>query len=54
MTAAKKIRGDFEGVVYVDGKALKAGDEVPEGVDVGDHLFDPPKQSAKKSAESDK
>jgi hypothetical protein len=41
---ARKIRSDLEGVVstYLDGGAitLAPGDEVPEGVVVGDHLLD--------------
>lgn len=47
----KKIRDDLVGVVYVDGNVLQAGDEVPEGVELGDHLFDEaPAESAKKPA----
>lgn len=41
----RKIRADLVGVVHVPGQigvTLKAGDEVPEGVDLGDHLFDQP------------
>lgn len=38
-----KIRDDLEGVVWfdVDGKKVKlaAGDTVPEGIEVGDHLL---------------
>lgn len=38
----KKIRDDLDGVVYVragaDVVTLRAGDDVPEGVDVADHL----------------
>lgn len=42
-----KIRADLMGVVHVysngaDAKVLKAGDEVPEGYVVGDHLLDEP------------
>lgn len=33
-----KIREDFEGAVHVDGFVLVAGDDVPEGVRVGEHL----------------
>lgn len=48
--ATKKIRDDFEGVtfVYVDGHPieLRAGDEVPKGAKVGDHLL-PPKTQPK-------
>ena len=33
-----RIRSDLVGVVHVDGAVLAAGDEVPEGVTVGDHL----------------
>ena len=35
-----KIRDDYEGVVYVDGRALVAGDGIPAGVRVGGHLTD--------------
>ena len=35
-----KIRDDFEGVVYVDGLTLEAGDKIPAGVRVGGHLTD--------------
>lgn len=35
-----KIRDDFEGVVYVGGRALVAGDGIPAGVRVGGHLTD--------------
>ena len=35
-----KIRDDFEGVVYVDGLTLGAGDRIPAGVRVGGHLTD--------------
>ena len=35
-----KIRDDFEGVVYVDGLTLGAGDKIPAGVRVGGHLTD--------------
>lgn len=38
------IRDDLDGVVYVDVAGtrvmLRAGDEVPDGVTVGDHLLD--------------
>ncbi|MDJ0010102.1 hypothetical protein [Gordonia alkanivorans] len=33
-----KIRDDLEGVVYVANVVLKAGDTIPDGVEVGDHL----------------
>lgn len=39
----KKIRADLVGVVHVPGQigvTLKAGDEVPEGIEFGDHLFE--------------
>jgi hypothetical protein len=37
----RKIRDDFVGVVYApNGDVLEAGDEVPQGLDLGDHLFD--------------
>ena len=35
-----KIRDDFEGVVYVGGLTLEAGDKIPAGVRVGGHLTD--------------
>lgn len=35
-----KIRDDLEGVVHVDGKVLAAGDTIPDGVEVGDHLIE--------------
>jgi len=38
-----KIRDDLEGVVYVEVDSqrveLKAGDDIPEGVELGDHLL---------------
>ena len=38
-----KIRDDLEGVVYVEvdsqRRELKAGDDVPEGVELGAHLL---------------
>ena len=44
-----RIRGDLEGVVYVhaaDGVvALAAGDTIPVGAEVGDHLIDREKES---------
>lgn len=36
-----KIREDLEGVVSVDGHVLYAGDEVPDGVEVGEHVLEP-------------
>lgn len=37
---SRRIREDLEGVVYApDGAMLKAGDEEPKGVTLGDHLF---------------
>lgn len=47
---SRRIRDDFEGVVYLPGDplvTLKAGDEEPEGVTFGDHLLaaDPPSTS---------
>jgi hypothetical protein len=46
-----KVRDDFEGVVYIDGKAYGAGDEIPEGVEVGDHLL--PEEGKKDAAAKD-
>ena len=36
-----KIRDDLVGVVHVSGQVLKAGDTIPDGVEVGDHLIAP-------------
>ena len=41
---SRRIRDDFVGVVHIPGLVgvtLKAGDEVPDGIEFGDHLFDP-------------
>lgn len=35
-----KIRDDLVGVVHVGDAVLKAGDTVPRGATVGDHLVD--------------
>ena len=35
-----KIRDDYEGVLYVGGLTLVAGDKIPAGVRVGGHLTD--------------
>ena len=35
-----KIRDDYEGVLYVGGLVLEAGDKIPAGVRVGGHLTD--------------
>jgi hypothetical protein len=45
MSAAQRIRGDLDGSVFLhhpDGSAtvLVAGDEVPDGLTVGDHLLE--------------
>lgn len=37
-----KIRDDLTGVVYAGGSVLVAGDDVPAGVKVGDHLLAAP------------
>lgn len=40
---SRRIRDDFVGVVHIPGlvgATLKAGDEVPAGIEFGDHLFD--------------
>ena len=34
-----KIRDDLTGVVYAGGSVLVAGDDVPAGVKIGDHLI---------------
>jgi len=36
-----KIREDLSGVVSVGGLNLRAGDVVPDGVSVGDHVLAP-------------
>ena len=33
-----KLRDDLDGVVYIDGNAYKAGDEVPNGATVSESL----------------
>lgn len=44
-----KIRSDLDGVVYAQSEGgvvcLSAGDTVPDGVEVGDHLLDGEKGS---------
>ncbi len=50
-----KIRNDLVGAVHVDGHVLYAGDEVPDGVTVGDHVLDaakPARRTRKKAPES--
>lgn len=47
----KRIPDHFEGSVHVEVpgegfKVLAAGDEVPEGVEVGDHILNAPKPAA--------
>ena len=44
-----KIRTNLIGVVTVDELTLYPGDEVPEGVTVGDHVLDP--ETVEESAE---
>ena len=36
-----RIRSDLVGVVYVESLVLRAGDTIPDGVTVGDHLLEP-------------
>ena len=36
-----QIRSDLVGVVYVEDLVLRAGDIIPDGVTVGDHLLEP-------------
>lgn len=51
-----KIRDDLAGSVLVsNGAFLHAGDEVPEGVTVGDHLIaaEAPKPRAKRQTKAD-
>ncbi len=42
------MRDDFEGVIHVPdyGLVLKAGDEIPAEVEVGDHVLKAPKPDA--------
>lgn len=40
-----QIRKDLIGAVYVDGQALYAGDTVPAGATVGDHVLDAEKST---------
>ena len=52
-----KVRDDFEGVVtaYDEGGqpvVLAAGDDIPAGVEVGDHVVAETKAPAKKAASS--
>ena len=36
------IKADLVGVIHLpDGRMLKAGDEVPEGVEIGEHALEP-------------
>ena len=35
-----KIRSDLVGVVHVDGVVLAAGDTIPDGAVVGEHLIE--------------
>ena len=51
-----KIRDDLTGSVLVsNGAFLHAGDEIPEGVTVGDHLIaeEAPKPRAKRQTKAD-
>lgn len=51
-----KIRDDLTGSVLVsNGTFLHAGDEIPEGVTVGDHLIaeEAPKPRAKRQTKAD-
>lgn len=41
-----KLRDDLDGVVYIDGAAYKAGDEVPRGAIVAASLLAPEPQPA--------
>lgn len=45
-----KIISTLNGVVYVGGKVLRAGDDVPAGVKVGEHLLEPVKRTSRKPA----
>lgn len=36
----RKIRADLVGVVLAEGRNYAAGDEIPEGVAIGDHLVE--------------
>jgi|GEM_PF-2993533 len=53
---ARKIRDDLDGVVYAydeGGKTVRlaGGDEVPDGVTVGDHLTDAPAPTDEENVE---
>lgn len=53
-----RIRSDLEGVVYVPGDdgellCLAAGDDVPRGVDVGEHLTTEPAEPAEAPDETE-
>jgi len=41
-----RIRSDLVGVVYVESLVLRAGDTIPDGVTVGDHLLEPDGEAA--------
>lgn len=47
----RKIRDDFEGVVYVGSDVFRAGDAEPEGVTFGDHLVEGAKPAGNASLE---
>lgn len=46
-----RIRSDLVGVVYVESLVLRAGDTIPDGVTVGDHLFEPDGTDAPEEAD---
>jgi hypothetical protein len=48
---SRRIRDDFEGVVYIDGRPYGAGDEIPAGAEVGDHLL--PEKGSKGAAKDE-
>lgn len=48
-----KIREDLIGIVYVGEHVLKAGETVPEGVTVGDHVLAPESDSEPVEAEQE-
>lgn len=50
-----KIREDLDGVVYLpDGRKLSAGDTVPEGVELGEHVLAKSRPRAAAKGDGDK
>lgn len=54
---AKRVRKDLRGAVWIDGKSYFAGDQLPAGTIVGDHIAaddPPPRPESKPSRRSSK